>query len=347
MNKKQKIILVVSLVIFIPILIVMVKLYSVFTLFYNPIPNHIVEDYVEEKYNFDVKVVDTKNHGISSDTEFTVAKESEEHIQFTVTVDSFDNTIIQDDYELALGANKEYEKLITVIPAIEEMGFTGADGEPIRLSYVGESTFLYLESEKDVDYETFVEKELDTYYELYKLLKKSEANIADVTIAGPYNPSEEHNGIGFSIEEPAKERTKEQFLIDIKANHPEISARQVENRLEKEVDQLNNERFHFANEFPRENWLYCSTVDEKGDCTSAILSLTYQEGGLNSTNAFLSEDLTALFDFIETHLEPQIKVDTIEFRGADLSNEEFDVSYEERMKYKNVDELVDFILTKP
>lgn len=75
-----------------------------------------------------------------------------------------------------------------------------------------------------------------------------------------------------------------------------------------------------------------------------MLSVTYQKGGLVSNNPYLSGDLTAIFDFVETHLEPEIKINYIYLRGAEHSMEEFDVGYEERMKYKDTNKLIEELL---
>lgn len=353
MRKKKKILWILAIVsgiIIVPIALFAAHLYSVFSPLFTTAPDRIVEQYVEEKYGFQVEVIEKNSYGISSDTEFTVSPKEEEHIRFVVTVDSFDHTIIEDDYELALNIDKEYEKLKTVIPEIEKLGFTGIEGDTIRLDYIEDSAFLYLESGKAVNYKTFVKDDLDTYYELYKLIKKSQANIVNVSVAGARKENERQNGISFYLEKPGTERTKEQFLVDLKKYHLEIGENEVESRLAKEVKQLNNERFHFGNEYddthddPFDSWINCEVTNEEGECTSAVLSVTYQKGGLHSENPHLSEDLTVIFDFVETHLEPEIKINYIFFRGAELSMEEFDIGYEERMKYKDTDELIDYLM---
>lgn len=50
--------------------------------------------------------------------------------------------------------------------------------------------------------------------------------------------------------------------------------------------------------------------------------------------------------FITAHLEPKTKVETIYFEGSNLSGEEMMVGYEERINYKNNDELIDFLLNE-
>lgn len=353
MRKKKKILVVaaiVSAIIIVPLALFAIHLYSAFAPLFTTAPNHVVEDYVEEKYGFEVEVVEKNSYGIGSDIEFTVSPKKEEHIRFVVTVDPDDYTIIEDDYEFALNTDKEYEKLKTVIPEIEKLGFTGNEGDMIRLKYIGDSTYLYLESDKAVNYKTFVKEDLDTYYELYKLIKKSQANISSVDAAGAYKEQETQNGISFDLEKPGTERTKEQFLADLKKNHWEIGNFEVESRLAKEVKQLNNERFHFGSQYddthddPFDSWFHCDGSNEQGECLSAVLSVTYQKGGLHSDNPYLSEDLIAIFDFIETHLEPEIKINYIYFEGAELAMEELDIGYEERMKYKDTDELIDYLM---
>ncbi|AIY05699.1 hypothetical protein Plano_1734 [Planococcus sp. PAMC 21323] len=350
MGKKKKILLILAVVagvIIVPAALFVGHLYSAFAPLFSTVPDHIVEDYVEEKYGFKVDIVEKNTYGIGSATEFTVSPEKEEHIRFTVSVDSDDYTVIEDDYALALNIDKEYEKLKIVIPEIEKLGISGTEGDPIRLDYIEDSAYLYMESDKPVRFDTFVKEDLDTYYELYKLINKSQAEIVAVSVAGAYKENETQNGISFYLDASGKERTKEQFLVDLKKTHPEIGEYEVESRLVKEVDQLNNERFHFGSKYddthddPFDNWLSCQGINEQGECTSAVLSVTYQKGGLDSNNPYLSEDLTAIFDFVETHLEPEIKINHIYLRGAEYSMEEFDVGYEERMKYKDTNELIE------
>lgn len=161
MRKKKKILLVLAVILgilIIPIAFLVGQLYSAFAPIFTTAPNHIVEDYVEEKYGFEVDIIEKNTYGLFSPTEFTVS------------VDSDDYGLIEDDYDLALNTDKEYEKLKTVLPEIEEPGFSGTEEEPIRLDYFEDSAFLQLESDKPVDYETFVAEDFNTYYELYKLV---------------------------------------------------------------------------------------------------------------------------------------------------------------------------------
>lgn len=252
MGKKKKFLLILAVVvgiIIVPAAFFVGQLYSAFAPLFTTAPDHIVEDYVEEKYGFEVEIVEKKTHGIGSDTEYTVSPEKEKHIRFTVSVDSDDYTIIEDDYALALNAGKEYEKLKLVILEIEKLGISGTEGDPIRLDYIEDSAYLYLKSDKPVHLATFVIEDLATYYELYKLINKSQAEIVAVSVAGAYKENETQNGISFYMDASGKERTKEQFLVDLKKTHLEIGEHEVESRLVKEVDQLNNERFHFGNEY--------------------------------------------------------------------------------------------------
>lgn len=74
--------------------------------------------------------------------------------------------------------------------------------------------------------------------------------------------------------------------------------------------------------------------------------MTYQKDTLNLSNPHLNKDLTSIIQFVETHLEPEIKIECIYFDGSDLSDEELEVKYEGRMTYKNKDELINFLLTE-
>ncbi|WP_142826297.1 hypothetical protein [Planococcus soli] len=359
MTGKKKVLFIVagiSLIIVVPIALLVIQLYSAFAPLITNAPNHVVEDYVEEKYGFKVDVIETNSYGIGSTTEYTVSPKDDGLIQFMVSVDPYDYTVIEDDYNVALEIDKEYEKLKTVIPEIEALGFSGMEGAPIHLHYIegiGDTAFLHLESDKPVNYATFVEEDFDTYYELYELVKKSQANVENVAIFGTIDQNGDQKDISFYMGPPEKVISKEELLLQIKTGYLEIVEYEVVKPLEKEAARLNNERFHFGNQYddtfndPFDSWFNCNLTNEDGKCTSAVLSITYQKGGLNADNPFLSEDLNTIFKFIEMHLEPEIKVDHIFLKGDELSAyEEFDIEYEDRITYTNTDDLINFIFTE-
>src|SRR5690606_765885 len=91
--------------------------------------------YIEEKYGFEIDIIETRTYGMGASPEFIVSPETDENIRFNVIVDSSDHSVIEDDYSYALEADKEFQKLKTVIPVIEEMGFTGEEHTDIRLNY--------------------------------------------------------------------------------------------------------------------------------------------------------------------------------------------------------------------
>lgn len=358
MTRKRKIFIVLaalSPIIIVPITLLVIQLYSAFAPLITNAPNHVVEDYVEEKYGFKVDVIETNSYGIGSATEYTVSSKDDEHIQFMVSVDAYDYTVIEDNYDTALEIDKEYEKLKTVIPDIEALGFSGMEGAPIRLHYIEgieDKAFLHLESDKPVNYATFVEEDFDTYYELYGLIKKSQANIESVAASNASDQNSNQNGISFYMDPPGETRTKEELLLDIKAGHVEIVEHEVEERLAKEVDLLNNERFYLGNQYdesasnPVGSWFNCSSPNLQRECEAGVLSVTYYKEGLNKNNPKLNEDLTSIIQFVETHLEPEIKIDYIYFDGSELSDERLEVGYEERVTYKNTDELIHFLFTE-
>lgn len=358
MTGKKKILIVLaalSLIIAIPITLLAIQLYSAFAPLISNAPDHVVEDYVEEKYGFKVDVIEANSYGIGSATEYTVSPKDEEHIQFTVSVDPYDYTLIEDDYGIALEIDKEYEKLKTVIPEIEALGFSGLEGAPIRLHYledIEDKAFLHLESDKSVNYATFVEEDFDTYYELYGLIKKSQANIENVAAFNDHDQSSEQNGISFYMGPPEETRTKEELLLDIKVAHPEIVEHEVEERLAEEVELLNNERFYLGNQYdesasnPVGSWFNCPLANSEGKCELGVLSVTYEKDGLNKSNPKLVDDVASIIQFVETHLEPKIRIDYIYFDESDLSNEELAIGYEDRMTYRNTDELLDFLFSE-
>ena len=306
----------------------------------------LAKDYAEEKYGFEVDVVEDEIAMIYSSADVILSPKNDEDIRFGVRIDLYDHTVIEDDYQFALEADKELQKLKSVAPAIEKLGFTGTGNTNIRLNYIEESTFLSLRSDKEVNFKIFIEEELDRYYELYQLIKESQANLTSFSVSG----SDEENGISLYLEPPSMVKTKEEFLLYLKINHMELVNHEIESQYATEVKNLNNDRFNFGNPYdathdnPFDSWFYCNVVNENGDCTDAVISVAYQENKLNTSNPHLNEDLTSIFKFIETHLEPEIKVETVIIDGRVPSLENLDISYEERMKYRDIDELIAFLL---
>lgn len=86
-------------------------------------------------------------------------------------------------------------------------------------------------------------------------------------VIGAYNQNGDQNGIDFYRESPEKSRTKEELLLDTKRAYVEIVDHEVQNRLTKEVKKLNNERFHFGNEYddihndPDDTWFNCEITN--------------------------------------------------------------------------------------
>lgn len=308
----------------------------------------LAKDYAEEKYGFEVDVVEDDIAKIYSSADVILSPKNAEEIRFGVQIDHSDHTIIKDDYQFALDADKELKKLKSVIPAIEKLGFTGTENSAIRLNYIDDSTFLSLRSDEVVDFKNFIEEELDRYYELYQLIKKSQANLTSFSVSG----SDEENGISLYLEPPSMVKTKDEFLIALKIGYLELVNYEIESQYATEVKNLNNDRFNLGNQYdhtyddPFDSWLHCTEANEAAECTSAVLSVTYQEDKLNSSNPHLTEDLTAIFKFIETHLEPEIKIEFVYIDGAVPSLESVDIGYEERMKYEDVDELIAFLLNE-
>ncbi|QHJ69129.1 hypothetical protein [Planococcus halotolerans] len=308
----------------------------------------LAKDYAEEKYGFEVDVIEDDVAKIYSSADVILSPKNDEDIRFGVLINHSDHSIIEDDYQFALEADKELQKLTPFLPAIEDLGFTGSDNTGIRLNYIEESTFLSLRSDKEVNFKNFIEEELDRYYELYQLIKKSQANLTSFSVSG----SDEENGISLYLEPPSMVKTKEEFLTTLKINHLELVNHEIESQYATEVKNLNNERFNFGNHYdhtydnPFDSWLHCTEINEVAECTSAVLAVTYQEDKLNSSNPHLNEDLTSIFKFIETHLEPEIKIEFVYIDGKAPSIENLEIGYEDRMAYENIDELIAFLLNE-
>ncbi|WP_084242896.1 hypothetical protein [Planomicrobium okeanokoites] len=308
----------------------------------------LAKDYAEEKYGFEVDVVEEDWAVVGAPDEVIVSPKNNKDISFRVVTDPSNFTVIEDDYHFALEADKEFQNLKPVLPAIGELGFTGVANTDIRISYNHDSVYLFLESKTDVSFENFAEENLDRYYELYRLIRMSEAKIGSYAVAG----SKLDEGISLYWDPLAKLYNKEEFLILMKETHKEIINHEIESQYATEVKNLNNDRFNFGNHYdhtyddPFDSWLYCTEVNEAAECTSAVLSVTYQEDKLNAGNPHLNEDLTSIFTFIETHLEPEIKIEFVYIDGKVPSLEKLEIGYEERMKYTNVEELIAFLLNE-
>lgn len=349
MSKTMKIILSVAGLFIALIAVSIGYLYFLFSpLMGNAPPDYVVKNYVEDKYDFRVDIVETRTFGMGGPPEFVVSPKNNEDIRFNVIVDSFDHTIIEDDYTYALEADEEFQKLKTVIPAIEEMGFTGSEHPDIRLNYNYDSIYLILMDQEGINFKMFAADGLDRYYALYQLNVESQADLETITIA---DESSSYS-LDLYMEPLAAAKNKKEFLTILKTYHPLIVSHELVRQLQDEAAAIENERFYFGNQFAKEHgddedpWLHCIEVNETAECTSAHITITYQEDGFTSDNPYFAEDLETIFGFIATHLEPEIRVETISLEADDLSGDSLEIGYEERMKYENVDELIEFLLNE-
>lgn len=311
-------------------------------------PDYVVKNYIEEKYDFEIDIIEENTFGMGGPPEFIVSPEDNKDVRFRVTVDSLDHSDINDDYLYALEADQEFQKLKTVIPAIEEMGFTGEEHPDIRLNYYGESTSLILLDNENISFKTFAADKLERYYALYELIDGSQADIENVIIADELSS----NSVEFFMESLAEVQNKEEFFSALKMYHPQIVSHELVHQLQDETTSLENERFYFGSRFAKDHvddndpWLSCIEVNENADCTSAYVTITYQEGGFTESNPNFADDLRAIFTFISTHLEPEIRVEAISLEADDFSGDRLEIGYEERMQYDNVDELVGLLLNR-
>ena len=314
--------------------------------------DQIVKDYVEEKYGFEIDIIKDEAAQRGTPGDVVVSPKDNKDIRFLVIVHPTDHpseyTVVEDDYLFALEADKEYQKLKAVLPAIGELGFTDAVSSDIRINYNHDSLYLFLENITDASFENFEEKELDRYYELYRLIKTSGAKIRSYTVVN----GTLHDSITLYWDPSAKLHNKEEFSILLKKDNRDIINQEMESQFVTEVTNLNNDRFNFGNPYnsttdnPFDSWFHCIELNENAECTSAVISLAYQEDSLNASNPYLKEDLTSIFDFIATHLEPETKVESVYIDGRGQSLEKLEIGYEERMQYKNVDELIAFLLNE-
>lgn len=314
----------------------------------NAPPDYVVKNYIEEKYGFEIDIIETRTYGMGASPEFIVSPEKDEDIRFNVIVDSSDHSVIEDDYSYALEADKEFQKLKTVIPVIEEMGFTGEENPDIRLNYNYESISLILMDHEGINFKMFAADGLDRYYALYQLIAESQADLDNIVIA---DESSSYS-LDLFMEPLAAAKNKEEFLTILKTYHPLIVSHELVRQLQGEAAAIENERFYFGNQFAKEHgddedpWLHCIEVSETAECTSAHITITYQEDGFTSDNPYFPGDLETIFGFIATHLEPEIRVETISLEADDLSGDSLEIGYEERMKYGDVDELIAFLLNE-
>lgn len=349
MSKTMKIILSVVGLFVALIAISIGYLYFLFSpLMGNPPPDYVVKNYIEEKYGFEIDIIETRTFGMGGPPEFVVSPENNEDIRFKVIVDSFDHTIIEDDYSYALEADEEFQKLKTVIPAIEEMGFTGSEHSDIRLNYHYDSISLILMDQDGINFKTFAADGLDRYYALYQLIVESQADLENIIIADESSAY----SLDLYMEPLAAAKNKEEFLTILKTFHPLIVSHELVRQLQDEAAAIENERFYFGNRFAKEHgddddtWLSCIEVNENAECTSANIAITYQGDGFTSSNPYFAEDLATIFDFISTHVEPEIRVEILSLEADDLSGDSLEIWYEDRMAYESVDELIAFLLNE-
>ncbi|KMY50228.1 hypothetical protein [Peribacillus loiseleuriae] len=319
------------------------------------VSNNEVRNYVKDKYGIAV-YIESKSGGndISiGEAEYTVVQKNNKDVTFTVKVNYLgDKPEISDDYKFALEAHKEFKRLKPVIPDIHKLGFQGRyskNGE-IYIDYTGNQRIgnedkniigLSLKTETNIEYKPFTDDEVDRYYQLAKLIQKSKADIDEIYITDMREPAYS-NGVSMGNLDAIK--TKEDFIVHLKAQNSDIASYEVDKKWETEARKIENQRFVFGSEY-EDFWLNCGEPSGKGDCGSYSVIVTYEENGLNQTNPHLKDDLNSVFLLLEQTIAPKIKVN-YEFVEGGESDVAVRFTHQEHIKYKTTEELIKELFPK-
>lgn len=351
MNQKKKVVLVVgtiSLAIITSISLFLGQFYGVFAPLFTIAPDQYVKEYVEENYGIEVDVID-ESMGEDGYREFTVSPIKNKDMKFGVYSMAKFYPTFGDDYEFSLYKYEENPKLNSIVSDIEKLGFKGYEGQNIELSFTPGYSNLTLEAGTLINYKTFIKNEFDTYYALYELVHKSNLDIVYVEVENPHADEDNWNSIMFEVGDPNVLKSKKEFLLELEKENWKLVEDREESRFEKEVEAISNERFKFGSRYEQEKdnpyaaWLNCTEVNEESKCTTVNLTVTYTKNSFTASKLQLKEDITAIFNFIDTHLKPEFQMDMVYFEESELEEEDFIIPYENR---EDIDELIEFITSR-
>jgi hypothetical protein len=316
--------------------------------------NHIVKDYMKEKYGVNSQIKEQRGDaGIeNSEVEYVVFPTNNEEVLFTVTVDYVsDPPKIKDTYNQALATNKEYQKFKKVIPAIKDLGFQGRYSSEMLLDYTSKNVegewknyiTLPLKVRSAIDITTFEEQELDGYYKLVKIIQNSNAAINQVAVEDTRDTTVSKT-IVIKMDQLKDVTSKEGFLSQLIRTNWELASLYANKKWEKEAKNIENERFRFGTEYD-DYWFNCLVTNEKGECTSILATVTYQEGGLKQSNPYLLEDLNTIFHFFDKTMKPKPILE-LSLQEGGQSNEMVRFTQAERSQYKTTEDLIKRLFKK-
>ncbi|MED1863888.1 hypothetical protein P4V41_10545 [Fictibacillus nanhaiensis] len=306
----------------------------------------VVKGYMKNKHGIDVKIVEKKEESpmVSSEIVYIVSPVDQSEVLFTVTVNpDTDPAQIKDTYNQAVQTYKEYHKLETVVPEIKKLGFSG-EFKPHPLRYESKQVngkwqnyiSLPLKMNSRLNISSFEEKELDRFIKLIKLIQNSGASIQQVTVEDSGDELESKKII-MKMDHLKDISSREAFLTQLKTMNWELASSYSNKKWEKEAQKIENERFSFGSEYD-EHWFNCQTTNEKGECTSILVPVTYQKDGLNQRNPFLKEDLNTIFHFFDHTMKPKPNVEYILLEPDNPNTVRF--TQADRNQYKSTEDLI-------
>ncbi|TYR73426.1 hypothetical protein FZC79_18455 [Rossellomorea vietnamensis] len=269
-----------------------------------------VKNYIEEKYRFSADIKKVESYGFPSDNEYIVSPSHNMDLEFTVIPDPREDAFT-DDYPKAKEAYQESQKLKKSAPEIKKLGFHSLEHEELRLSFNQRNNYftLILQTDSPIDIASFEEKELDRFFKLQELIKKSNAKVNHVTV---YDNRDlvDRNSIILNMQHLREVKTKEELLLGIKKSDSGIASFYENEKWKAEKEKVENDRFTFGSEYS-ESWFWfsCSVTNEKGECSNIFVSVYFSENMLTKTNEYLEEDLNSIFTLFEKTIAPNAAIE--------------------------------------
>lgn len=269
-----------------------------------------IKQYVNEKYNLNVNVLSEFGGGFVGDLEYVVQDVDREQLVFTVYKDEHTGEIIQDDYKQGLRAYEAYLKIKGVLPEIEKLEFKAVEIGNAIVSYmpgnIEKSNSLYFETEQSIELETFKEQYLNKFYELYRLLKSTGAELSSVTVSDVGEPAN-RDFISFSFNDKTYESAESfyNYITEINLGLSSVYANQL---WEDELLKIENERFRFKGDYG-EFYFNCLKMDQSLNCVQALVPIYFKEGLLSRENPYLAEDMEKILNLFSNTIRPKMQVE--------------------------------------
>ncbi|OJH19538.1 hypothetical protein BLX88_10215 [Bacillus obstructivus] len=290
--------------------------------------------YVFHKYGMFIDIIDREggNRLELGYDRFTVSPKNNKRLTFTVYIDYTSNKIT-DTYDQGLKTYKEEKKLNKEISSqIYNLGFKDEFSNYIDLQFVagGENNYknlLYLSTEKPIQFNPFKEKK--RYYQLLEVLKKSHANIHKVIVTDANS-----NSLQLDKYMLQNDLNSDEFLTRLKIANWELASYYSNKKWSKELDKIKNERFYFGSQYDKYTY-NCQVMNQKAECTTILVIVTYQNGGLNMKNPYLKEDLKTIFNFFDHTMKPKPRWEILFVEPDTQKSVRFFES--DRNRFKNID----------